>query len=154
MTSEEIKAAIERLRQSNSYSPLTDLMGDISRTRYSVVVDFLIDLLQQADPDTHMELPVDDYGEAIHQNDIMELANGKRVEVAGVSRGGFFYYDGEAIWTDTGNKRHYRKPTIEDVLREMLGDYDVKRGYTCGHQTPQNEIIAKYAKLLRLKDDE
>ena len=145
MTSDEIKAAIERLRRPDSINFITDLLG-YDRWSSTTARELLIDLLQQADPDTHMELPVDDYGEAIHQNDIMELANGKRVEVAGVSRGGFFYYDEEVIWTDVGYKRHYHKPTVEDVLRKMLDA-------VADGSVSYDDATYEYAKLLRLKEE-
>ena len=68
MTHEEINAAIERLKvlpEKNIYT-CTDVVNAICTHGW---VDTLIGLLQQADPDTHMGVPVDADGVTIHVGD-------------------------------------------------------------------------------------
>ena len=153
MTSDEIKAAIDRLQVLTDTDIVTALTGEYSwtdkRTR-----EHLIDLLRQADPDSHMILPEDADGVPIHEGDTMEFDSGKRVEVEAVSRGGFFYYtyDGEAKWTDATNKRHYHKPTVEDVLTEMANEvYDD----AVNTVRDRDAIVARYtAKLREVMDND
>ena len=72
MTHEEVKAAIERLEvlpEKHIYT-CTDVVNAICTHNW---VDTLIGILQQSDPDTHMELPRDTDGEVIHVGDWMVL---------------------------------------------------------------------------------
>ena len=131
MTGEEIRAAIERLEA---------LVRDNAPTVYDVAEVFacvngyglrnmLIDLLKQADPDTHVELPKDADGEYIHVGDELISKHSKKKFV--VTR---LKYSMKHTWMIGGadkddlseyglyaprETRHYH-PTVEDVLREFV----------------------------------
>ena len=117
----------------------------------------MLDEIEQEVAERYIELPKDEDGEIIHIGD--ELYRGRVCRIEMADDGDHKVY----VRTSPNNPQlegllckymhHHHEPTIEDVLREMLGSYDIKRGYTCGHQTPQNEIIAEYAERLQLKED-
>jgi len=94
-------------------------------------------------------LQVDRDGVAIRHGDVMEWPDGKTFVVVGIGDGTLFYVeddDGTPVveWTSVSTKRHHRKPTVEDVLREMLNAWG---------ELPSNAtneaIIAEYAARLR-----
>jgi hypothetical protein len=93
-------------------------------------------------------LPVDADGEVIRLGDELQWDDGERFTVIGIGGDCVFYVndDGIAQWTLAGNKRHYHKPTVEDVLREFCDE--VQR--CCDTE----DTIAEYAKKLQLKEDE
>ena len=138
MTHEEIEYAIERLRKlshgARTYNALEVVGAVILDGSWT---DGLIDLLRQADPDTHMELPVDADGEYIHIGDELcgygyqnggaycMAINGK--DVIFVSELGMSYKD-MLLW-DPKDCRHYHKPTVYEILDELeglrgTGDYE------------------------------
>jgi hypothetical protein len=156
MTHEEIKAAIERLRSMKIAN--RDFIVDVCRAfigNGEVTGDelhyTLIELLEQANPVNHMELPKDADGEYIHIGD----------EVCGYNHpnGGVYCHaivnpcviavgelrhmgdsNGWALW-NTLDVRHYHKPTVEELLREF-GD-EVQR--CCDTE----DTIAEYAAKIR-----
>lgn len=168
MTHEEIEAATERLNilddSNRSYS-----MRDVARAligedsvpiRFSHTIAYL---LQQADPDTHMVLPVDADGEYIHIGDEVcgydhpkggvychAIVNPRVIAV-----GDKFAYGNSKGWVlwSTLNVSHHHKLTVEDVLREFANEV---------YADADNEIhdrdflCAKYAKKLRevMADDD
>ena len=71
--------------------------------------------------------------------------------MAAVSRGGFFYYtyDEEAKWTGATNKRHYHKPTVEELLDEMYSALDDSRIPNGSESRSYDEIISEYADRIR-----
>jgi hypothetical protein len=127
MTSEEIKAVIERLGAycNSTYDVMLAFMGygnsaDYGCTEFKGV---LVDLLKQADHDIHMELPKDVDGEAIHIGDILD---GDRPFLPATVVG---YHeeqgcmlpivanDGE-FGVNPYDVRHYAHASVESVLRE------------------------------------
>ena len=158
MTSEEIKATIKRLDalvRDRDNMPLVHDVADafVGSDGYGLR-NMLIDLLRQADPDTHMELPRDADGMPIHIGEEMEgadvITNGQRGTVHGFVRNA----KGEYEWISDHQVRHkckwwrrYSKPTVEDVLREF-GD-EVRM--CCDTE----DTIAEYATKLRemMQDD-
>ena len=95
-------------------------------------------------------LPRDADGEVIRVGDEMQWDDGERLTVIGVGNDIVFYVNddglGGAQWTKANNKRHYKKPTMEDVLREFADE--VQR--CCDTE----DTIAEYAARLQLKEDE
>jgi uncharacterized protein YuzE len=123
VTHEEIASAIERLRRlpEKSAYKSTEIVNAIADCPWSY--DF-IDLLEQADPETHVALPVDADGEVIHIGDKVESDTSEDGTVFGIE-----YFEGGCVriavrphnwdvptWHDPEKYHRYRKPTIEDVL--------------------------------------
>lgn len=152
----EIEAAIERLRKlshgARTYTALEVVRAVIPDGLWT---DGLIDLLEQADPDTHMELPRDADGVPIHIGDELwcyggypnggvycMAINGRNAIL--VAEVGMSYKD-MLLW-DPKNCRHYHKPTVEDVLREM---FEKAVGFSDAHTTVALNAIAEYADKLR-----
>ena len=106
------------------------------------------DLLTDDEPDErYMRLPVDADGVPIHLGDTLKWPDGGRLTVIGIGSGVVFYDDDDGVqWTMPVNKRHYHKPTVEDVLREF-GD-EVRR--CCDTE----DTIAEYAKKLQLREEQ
>ena len=95
----------------------------------------------------YVTLPKDANDEVIHIGDELKWDDGERITVEGIGKGILFYMDsdGGLQWTAAGNKHHYHKPTIKDVLREFADE--VRR--CCDTE----DTIAEYAERLRLKED-
>ena len=140
MTSEEINAAIERLRSMRTadrdliFGVCRAFIGDCEVTGDELHYT-LIELLEQADPGTHMEVPRDADGMPIHVGDVMCDEDGKSFEVDEITTskangwklfGG--YEEGFSEY-DPATCRHYHKPTVSEILDELeglrgTGDYE------------------------------
>lgn len=152
MTHEEIAGAIERLKvlpEKNIYT-CTDVINAICTHNW---VDTLVGILQQADPDTHMEVPVDAGGVPIHIGDELcgyGYPNGgvycmaiNGADVIFVASVGMSYKD-MLLWSPK-DCRHYHKPTVEDVLRDF-----VNRVMSYNEDEDDGDaIISDYAAKLR-----
>lgn len=133
MTSDEVKAAIERLRSMKTADRdfIVDVcrafLGDCEATGNELHYT-LIELLEQADPDTYMLMPVDADGERIHLGDELcgygrpnggvycqAIVNESIILVGETS----IAYKDWLLW-DTADCRHRHKPTVEDVLRDFV----------------------------------
>lgn len=158
MTHEEIQDAIEQLRELGGDGRLTssNIIDVFSGNTYKVR-DTLVDILRQADPDTHMIQPVDADGEPINIGDEMDFSEGVRgLTVIGVgissvndSDMGVFVRDDDGYtWFNARFLHHHHTTTVEDVLREY-GD-EVRR--CCDTE----DTITEYAAKLRevMADDE
>ena len=169
MTSEEIKATIERLKALSSGCRIytsTEVVNAVSSGDW---VSGLIELLEQADPDTHVELPRDADGVPIHIGD--ELTNPHRagsftVEAIGgngsVPHAVYFRDNGGNLrFYYTNQCHHYYSLTVEDVLRQFA-DVGIRIGAKHGIKageftfTADEDAVAEYAAKLRevMKDDE
>ena len=141
MTSEEIRETIEQLRK------MPHECGTYT-VRTPELCDRLIELLEQADPDTHMELPKDADGEYIHIGDLMEcdrLPNGNRVcgEVK-VIGDGIVWLHNVQYFIHAKYLRHH-KPTVEDILHDFAIACE-----DAGNAGPAVAVLAgKYADRLR-----
>jgi len=131
MTSEEIKATIGRLRECDNRTLPTifdaftcSLLGN--HWCNNDVIEAIVALLEQADPETHMLVPRDADDMPIHIGDEMEgadaITNGQRCTVRGFELNN----KGEWEWISDHQVRHkcrwwrrYLKPTVEDMLREF-----------------------------------
>jgi len=141
MTGEEIRAAIDGL--STIGNDLYDIAHafDTSDERGRINVDDfrtkLIDLLRQANPETHMWVPMDADGVPIHIGD--ELCGYGKPDggVYCMATNGAMVYVGEInddapkqwmTWT-AYQCRHYHKPTIDDdkAKRKACGIIDAMR---------------------------
>lgn len=100
-----------------------------------------------------VRMPKDADGEYIHIGDVMEWCDsGETLTVEGIGRDVLFYIDGEnAEWTAARNKRHHHAPTVEDVLRQFLGECD--SAISLGYDEVPHEVFAEYAAKLRLAGD-
>ena len=180
MNGKEVKAAIERLRSqcdgsfgyslndvANAFPGESHGMGIASSSKLR---DALIALLEQADPETHMELPVDANGEVIHIGDKVDPTKDLRdLTVMGVGTsidsdsdmGVFVCYDDYGYtWYNAMFLRHNHRPTIEEVLYACCNEYhEAMLLGTCDIpcDVPSlSEVINKHAERLReaVRDDE
>jgi hypothetical protein len=158
MTHEEIKIAIKRLR---AIEP-SDYVGNIMEVVWELMGgmvsgvelrDTIVALLRQADPDTHIALPVDAEGGVIRIGDKAEHCyNGRwgepfeivelRLRPSGWMVSG---ENGAAVIAETC--RHHHKPTVEDMLRDFA--YCLEDGAT---EQSMDELVGEYAKKLQLKE--
>jgi len=168
MTSEEIKATIGRLRECDNHTLPTifdaftcSLLGN--HWCNNDVIEAIVALLEQADPETHMELPKDADGAPIRIGE----------EVCGYNHpnGGVYCYaivnpcviavgdmadygnsKGWELW-NTLDVRHYHMPTVEEVLYACCNEYhEAMLLGTCDIpcDVPSlSEVISKYAEKLR-----
>lgn len=176
MNSEEIKATIERLRSQYDKGfghSLDDVACAFLGESYGMSValsskfrDALIALLKQADPDTHMELPMDADGEPIHIGDELEgsasVTEGERGTVHGFERnvkGAYEWIDASHVRHACKWWRHYQKPTVESVLYECCSEYhNAMIMGTCDipcDVPALSEVINKHAAKMRelMSDD-
>jgi hypothetical protein len=171
MKHEQIESAIERLRKisygARKYNALEAVEAVIPDGSW---VDGLIDLLEQADPDTHMELPVDADGVPIHFGDELtdpHHAGNFTVEAIGGNNGFIphvVYFRGNGgnlRFYYTNQCHHYYSPTVEDVLRQFA-DVGIRIGAKHGIKageftfTADEDAVAEYAAKLRevMADDD
>lgn len=106
------------------------------------------------DPTEYIRLPVDADGEYIHIGDKVTIYGRCVYEVDGIH----FYknnvslsYKGESgCGCDSANNfRHYHAPTVEDVLREFVTEFNRDDSELC-----DGEIIEQFAAKLQLREDE
>lgn len=143
MTSDEIRATIERLGTycNSTYDVMLAFMNydhgnsaDYGCTEFKGV---LVDLLKQADPDTHIKRPLDADGVPIHIGDKVESDHREDGTVVGIE-----YYKGVGVliavrsrnwdtpsWCDPKEYRHHHEPTVSEILDELeglrgTGDYE------------------------------
>ena len=156
MTSEEVKAAIERLQGMRTAD--RDLVFAVCRAFFDgseVTGDelhyALIELLEQADPDTHIELPKDADGEPIHLSDEVESDSHEDGRVIGIEyredglvRIGVRPHEWDVpTWRDPAVYRHcrYHEPTVESVLHEFVKVWI--------EADSEGDVFAEYAAKLR-----
>lgn len=100
-----------------------------------------------------VELPRDADGELIHVRDMMDGYN-KTIEVVELryGRSGWVLIsrDGNA-YADTHAFTHHRKPTVESVLRQFLGECE--SAANLGYDEVPQEVFDDYAAKLRLVGD-
>lgn len=145
MTSEEIKAAIERLGKycNSTYEVMLAFMNydygnsaDYGCTEFKGV---LVDLLKQADPDTHIKLPLDADGVPIRVGDEVCGYNHPNggvychaiVNPCVIAVGEMLDYSNGKGWQlwNTLDVHHYHEPTVSEILDELeglrgTGDYE------------------------------
>jgi hypothetical protein len=157
MTKHEMrKEAIERLQKLlTSECGYGDVMkavlGDYAFIYNSSRQDALslIDLLTDDDDmGDYIKLPRDKYGEPWHIGDVTE--NGNVVTGMAIDSTGEWYFINIRNDIDPQIHYHYHKPTVEDVLRELVIACE-----DAGNAGPAVEaLISKHAERLRLKEDE
>ena len=116
--------------------------------------------------DKSMHLPVDADGEVIHLGDRVagipwedgvvtgiqfeQVENGKVNASIAVRPHGW----DTATWHDPEDYRHYRTPTVEDVLREFAERYlDYEGVPSAGRRGVGEELMDEYAARLRLVEE-
>ena len=146
MNSEEIKATIERLDAlvRDNVPSVRDVADAFVGTNGYGLRNMLIDLLKQADPESHVELPRDVDGEYVHVGDRMVLADGgEPFEVLAIGGNALWFMDEDLQETHDWASyecRHY-KPTVGDVLRRFAGEWFI----AMGDSRCEAKIIEKYA---------
>ena len=164
MTSDEISVAIDNLKSldcDNSlmgYDVLGEFMNERENGSYSAIDlrDRLIDLLEMADPDTHMELPKDADGEPIHEGDtVYDVDTCQRMVVRDVCVSAVCAYvrftdNGECIdevglVNLTPQALMHHKPTAEDVLNAFYVDCEDAGGSS----SAVRQLAIEYAEKLR-----
>lgn len=146
MTSEEIKAAIERITQLESDATKTSIANAAVGNGGGWITNrdfrsFMLALLEQADPDSHMELPRDADGAPIHVGDVLyeegdepfEVYAFKVCEMMPSKTNGWELFggvDGEGFSAyNPATCHHYYKPTVSEIIDELeglrgTGDYE------------------------------
>ena len=106
-----------------------------------------IDLFGQA----YVPLLLDADDVPVRVDDVMEWEDGETFRVNGIGGDTLFYVDedGNCQWTKASDKHHH-KPTTEDVLLEFFDEYDSVSGYP----PDREEVLAKYAKRLQMREAE
>ena len=165
MTSEEIRAAIKRLREYDSLTPTVyDVTGvfmdDGLFGTYEdslALRDRLIELLEQADSDDWsneylrehglVSLPKDANGEYVHLGDEMRWPNGYACDVVGIGHGVFFYNDCGVVQRTSASNKTHRRRTVKDVLRKFAQVWLEAKD--------EDDVIDDYAAILHevMKDD-
>lgn len=100
----------------------------------------------------YMPCPLDADGEPIHVGDVMEniVCPSVHREVTGVGVECFYGWDeGNGRYSQFGANcyRHHHTPTVEDVLEELLREYDRDDS-----ELTNGEIIERFAAKLQLKE--
>ena len=166
MTSEEIKATIGRLRECDNRTLPTifdaftySLLG--KHWCNNDVIEAIVALLEQADPETHLCVPRDADGVPIRIGD--ELCGYGRPDggVYCMATNGAMVYVGEIdefapkewmTWS-ADQCRHYHMPTIEEVLYACCNEYhEAMLLGTCDIpcDVPSlSEVISKHVAKLR-----
>jgi hypothetical protein len=152
--------AIERLREDNYPGYYRALINDIVGDDFDELtgrecVGRIIDLLtDDDDTDDYIRLPVDANGEVIHIGDEMVVGDYRYI-VDGVGLADrtdvFFVTDGDKINGFPAKVcRHYRKPTMKDVLWDFLhaADDAMRRGYEEPPSEVFDEFIAKLKEVM------
>lgn len=160
--------ALEKLRtacDTNKYTDCTNVPHAICDAfglghhpyDWEAVLRPVCDAIQQEVDECCVELPVDINGDVIHLGDELTLCadRPRRVVELTLSNNS----DGQPYWAIRRNGeadasasrfyRLYRKPTVEDVLREFVFEFARDDSELC-----DNEIIEAFAKRLRLAEDE
>ena len=138
MTSEEIKAAIHRVGNTMGHTIDEVIEALCNRPVNGCILrGKLIELLRQADPDTHIKRPLDADGVPIHIGDKVESDHREDGTVVGIE-----YYKGVGVliavrsrnwdtpsWCDPKEYRHHHEPTVSEILDELegmrgTGDYE------------------------------
>lgn len=150
MTGNEIRATIERLRELGEDGRITtsNIVDAVFDGNNYKVRDTLVAILEQADPDTHMELPKDADGMPIHVGDEMQWRDGEVFDVVAIGDNAVFFDDDEGYEYSTPDcVRHYHAPTVEELLFEF--GKICQDGYDIGNN------IHEYATKLRelMSDD-
>jgi hypothetical protein len=166
------EAAIKRLQYALKHQPrgplcaddVTEALVGDGWVESSVDEDaeFIIDLLTDDDEpnaDEYIKLPRDENGEVIHLYDALAgygypdggvvckaIANGQMILVGRITD----TYREWLLW-DAYKCHHYKKPTIEDVLREFAEK--VTDSQIPGTHPTYEEAIAEYAKRMQLKEE-
>lgn len=126
----------------------------------STMINDLIDAVEreveEQIEERYVELPKDADGETIRIGDVMEC-NGKKLKVMALSETqAFFFDDGEIANYGVKIIRHYKPPTVEDVLEEALNraaNLDRKEGYWPSAADITN-IVNEIAPKLQLREAE
>lgn len=143
---------------------LTAIADRIDAEHERVRAESIIDMTDESMAEHGwIRLPKDADGEPIHMGDLVTVPwKDKVYEVAGFSCSKQLCSDIRTIWIDVyspekkhniplcgaGSCRHYHAPTVEDVLEELLREYDRDDS-----ELTNGEIIERFAAKLRLAGD-
>ena len=95
----------------------------------------------------YMALPLDKNGEPWHVGDVINYGDGGcKVVYISPTHVRLNSYDLYTVSVVADKYEHYKEPTVEDVLMVLINE-------VCGDSSPDDEIIAKYAAKLQLKED-
>ncbi len=158
MTSEEIRAAVERLRGLDSYEMTTgevvaEFMGTCDSFQYFTLAlrNRLVGLLEQADPGTHVELPKDMNDEHIRLGDELEYLGYDdiwrgpfKVNELWLRSSEWVAYFNHGIYDSDSliaRCRHHHAPTVEDILHEFVDEWI--------EADSEGDVFAKYVARLR-----
>jgi hypothetical protein len=115
-------------------------MSDLKDTCWQKFKD-----LHEAVDERYIELPVDANGEPWHIGDVTE--NGNVVKGMAIDNTGEWYFINTRNVIDPQAHYHYKKPTVEDMLRDFA--YCLEDGAT---EQSMDELVGEYAKKLQLKE--
>ena len=99
-----------------------------------------------------VRLPKDADGEYVHEHDKVDWRDHsgtwhKNALVVAVCSDGCYVMDGMVFHVHASDIRHHKHPTVEDVLAELLCEYD-------RDDFELTELIERYAAKLQLRGDE
>lgn len=106
------------------------------------------------DTDDFMELPKDANDEYIHEHDNADWRDHagtwhENATVVAVCSDGCYVMDGTVFHVHKSDIRHHHAPTVEDVLQELVIDWD------CAPDGEDKaDVLKEYAAKLQLKEDE
>ena len=122
---------------------------------YLGIENWLIEHQQVMKHHGYIELPKDADGEPIHIGDVMEWCNGSfTVHELKLTEDGWQTWDSEHGYAVHADEciRHHHAPTVEDVLRQFLGECESAQNL--GYDEVPQEVLAEYAAKLRLAGDD
>jgi hypothetical protein len=101
----------------------------------------------------YVKLPKDTGSEYIHERDKVDWRDHagtwhENATVVAVCNDGCYVMDGIAFHVHKSDIRHHPEPTVEDVLREFVSEFNRDDTELC-----DEEIIERFAAKLRLSDD-
>lgn len=141
----------ERAKKWNS-SILRDIADRIDAEHEKAIRE--LNNLADAVADSCVQLPKDTGGEYIHEHDKVDWRDHagtwhENATVVAVCNDGCYVMDGTVFHVHKSDIRHHHEPTVEDVLREFVTEFNRDDTELC-----DEEIIERFAAKLQLKETE
>ena len=127
------------------------LLGYASQEQHVEQLTAIADRIDAALTERYVELPKDTDSEYIHEHDKVDWRDHsgtwhKNALVVAVCSDGCYVMDGMVFHVHASDIRHHKHPTVEDVLAELLCEYD-------RDDFELTELIERFAAKLQLRGD-
>lgn len=127
------------------------LLGYASQSQHIEQLTAIADRIDASLAERYVELPKDADSEYIHEHDKVDWRDHsgtwhKNVLVVAVCSDGCYVMDGMVFHVHASEIRHHKHPTVEDVLAELLCEYD-------RDDFELTELIERFAAKLQLAGD-